>query len=141
MATANAASKTTMQRFLDGVEKVGNMVPHPVIIFLILIGIVIVLSAVLSAFGAAVSYERINPDTHAVEPASTSIRSLLNVEGIRFLYSSLIPNFMSFTAVGLMIAAMIGAGVAEESGLVTARCTHSNLQSFCRIGGLAEKER
>ncbi len=45
--TANVASKTTMQRFLDGVEKVGNMVPHPVVIFLILIGIVIVLSAVL----------------------------------------------------------------------------------------------
>ncbi len=36
------------------------------------------------------------------------------------MYSSLISNFMSFTAVGLMIAAMIGAGVAEESGLVTA---------------------
>ena len=36
------------------------------------------------------------------------------------MYASLIPNFMSFTAVGLMIAAMIGAGVAEESGLVTA---------------------
>ena len=56
MATKNAiASKTTMQRFLDGVEKVGNMVPHPVVIFLILIGIVIVLSAVLSLFGAAVT--------------------------------------------------------------------------------------
>jgi aminobenzoyl-glutamate transport protein len=120
MATATTAPKTVMQRLLDGVEKVGNMVPHPVIIFLILIGIVIVLSAVLSAFGAAVSYERINPETHEIETASTAIRSLLNVEGIRFLYSSLIPNFMSFTAVGLMIAAMIGAGVAEESGLVTA---------------------
>ena len=120
MAIANVASKTTMQRFLDGVEKVGNMVPHPVIIFLILIGIVIVLSAVLDAFGATVTFEQINPETHAIETASTGIRSLLNVEGIRFMYSSLIPNFMSFTAVGLMIGAMIGAGVAEESGLVTA---------------------
>ncbi len=52
--------------------------------------------------------------------ATTEIRSLINRDGIRFLYASLIPNFMSFTAVGLMIAAMIGAGVAEESGLVTA---------------------
>jgi aminobenzoyl-glutamate transport protein len=43
---------------------------------------------------------------------------LLTIEGIRFIYISLIPNFMSFTAVGLMIAAMVGAGVAEESGLV-----------------------
>ncbi|EHK52813.1 AbgT family transporter [Allomesorhizobium alhagi] len=120
MATVNAAPKTLMQRFLDGVEKVGNMVPHPVIIFLILIAIVIALSTVLGAFGTAVTYERINPDTHEIEEASTAIRSLLNADGIRFLYESLVPNFMAFTAVGLMIAAMIGAGVAEESGLVTA---------------------
>ena len=57
------APKTAMQRFLDAVERVGNMVPHPAVIFLILIGIVIVLSAVLSLFGAAVTFERINPDT------------------------------------------------------------------------------
>jgi len=120
MSTANAAPKTAMQRFLDGVEKVGNMVPHPVVIFLILIAIVIALSALLSAFGAAVSFERINADTHEIEIATTEIRSLLNTEGIRFLYVSLVPNFMAFTAVGLMIAAMIGAAVAEESGLVTA---------------------
>lgn len=120
MATAGTMPKTAMQRFLDGVEKVGNMVPHPVIIFLILIGIVIVLSALLGAFGASVTFDRINPETHEIESATTSIRSLLNIDGIRFMYESLIPNFMSFTAVGLMIAAMIGAGVAEESGLVTA---------------------
>jgi aminobenzoyl-glutamate transport protein len=120
MASEIAGPKTAMQKFLDGVEKVGNMVPHPVVIFLILIGIVIVLSAALSLFGAAVSFERINPETHEIETASVAIRSLLNSDGIRFMYSALIPNFMSFTAVGLMIAAMIGAGVAEESGLVTA---------------------
>ena len=120
MATSTAAPKTVMQKFLDGVEKVGNMVPHPVVIFLILIAIVIVLSAVLSMFGAAVTFERINADTHEIEKATTEIRSLLNADGIRFMYVSLVPNFMAFTAVGLMIAAMIGAGVAEESGLVTA---------------------
>ena len=118
--TAVVAPKTAMQRFLDGVERVGNMVPHPVVIFLILIGIVIALSAVLSMFGAAVRFERINPDTHQIETATTAIRSLMTSDGIRFMYASLIPNFMSFTAVGLMIVAMIGAGVAEESGLVTA---------------------
>jgi aminobenzoyl-glutamate transport protein len=36
------------------------------------------------------------------------------------MYERLIPNFMSFTAVGLMIVAMVGAGVAEEAGLVKA---------------------
>lgn len=120
MANTNAAPKTVMQRLLDSIERVGNMVPHPVVIFLILIGIVIALSAVMSIFGSAITYERINPETLEMEQASTAIRSLLDVNGIRFMYESLVPNFMSFTAVGLMIAAMIGAGVAEESGLVTA---------------------
>jgi aminobenzoyl-glutamate transport protein len=118
LAIKAAAPKTVMQRFLDGIEKVGNMVPHPVVIFLALIGIVIILSVILSFFDTAVTLERINPDTHAIETTTTSLRSLLDGDGIRFMYSSLIPNFMSFTAVGLMIGAMIGAGVAEESGLV-----------------------
>lgn len=109
-----------MARFLDGIERVGNMVPHPVVIFLILIAIVIVLSALLSLFGTTVSFERINADTGEIEIATTGINSLLSLDGIRFMYSSLVPNFMGFTAVGLMIAAMIGAGVAEASGLITA---------------------
>lgn len=120
MAGMYAGPKTAMQRFLDGVERVGNMVPHPVIIFLILIAVVIVLSTGLATFGAAVTFDRINPETHEIEQTSTAIRGLLNADGIRFMYESLVPNFMAFTAVGLMIAAMIGAGVAEESGLVTA---------------------
>ena len=87
MATVNAVPKTAMQKFLDGVEKVGNMVPHPVIIFLILIGIVIVLSALMGGvLGTAISFERINPETHEIEQASVGIRSLLNAEGIRFMY-------------------------------------------------------
>jgi aminobenzoyl-glutamate transport protein len=120
MAVAKTASKSSMQRFLDGVETVGNMVPHPVVIFLILIGIVILLSHVLSLFGTSLTFERINPDTHKIEKTTTAIRSLLDADGIRFLYESLIPNFMNFTALGLMIGAMIGAGVAEESGLINA---------------------
>jgi aminobenzoyl-glutamate transport protein len=109
-----------MQRSLDFIEKVGNKVPHPVIIFLILIGIVIALSGILGAFGASVTIEAINPDTNKIEKSTTALRSLVSSDGIRFIYASLIPNFMSFSAVGLMIAAMIGAGVAEASGLVTA---------------------
>jgi aminobenzoyl-glutamate transport protein len=120
MTSASDAPKTTMQRILDVVEKVGNMVPHPVVIFLILIAIVLALSAMLGATGMSVTYQVINPETHKVEEATTSVRNLLNADGVRFMYERLIPNFMAFTAVGLMIVAMVGAGVAEESGLVKA---------------------
>jgi aminobenzoyl-glutamate transport protein len=144
------APKGLMQRFLDVVEKVGNKVPHPAIIFLILIGIVLVLSQILYMAGAGVSkYEVIVPETKKVEAptvtdASTDetatmvtyqtiekknkieakrdvkVRSLLTGDGIRFMYEELIPNFMSFTAVGLIIVAMLGVGVAEAAGLVNA---------------------
>ncbi len=151
MNETNEAPKGVMQRLLDVVEKAGNMVPHPVLIFLSLILIVIALSHVMSMLGVRVTFEAIVPtaaetensqygggysqayDTgttveyetldeksYQIEEQTVEARSLLTIDGIRFMYSSLIPNFMSFTAVGLMIAAMIGAGVAEASGLVNA---------------------
>jgi aminobenzoyl-glutamate transport protein len=109
-----------MQRVLEGVEKVGNKVPHPVVIFVLLILLVIALSHILYLAGASATYETINPDTHAAEKVTTSVESLLTPEGIRFMYSKVIPNFMSFTAVGVIIVAMLGVGVAEASGLIAA---------------------
>jgi len=112
--------KTFMQRLLDGVERLGNKVPHPAVIFVILMGIVIVLSHILYLLGSRVSYEVINPDTHKIEKMTTVARSLLTVDGIRFMYTSVVQSFMNFQAVGVIIVAMAGVGVAEESGLVNA---------------------
>jgi aminobenzoyl-glutamate transport protein len=120
MSQPIAASKSAMQKFLDVVEKVGNKVPHPAVIFLILIAIVVVLSQILHMLGTSITYQVLNPETHKLETATTPAKSLLTADGIRFMYERLIPNFMSFTAVGLMIVAMVGAGVAEEAGLVKA---------------------
>ena len=54
-AVKSRTPKTAMQKILDAVERVGNSVPHPVVIFLILIAIVIVLSHILYLLGANVS--------------------------------------------------------------------------------------
>ena len=51
------AEKEAPSGFLATVERVGNAVPHPAIIFLILIAIVIVLSAIFGMLGTSVSYE------------------------------------------------------------------------------------
>jgi aminobenzoyl-glutamate transport protein len=114
------AAKPTMQKILDTVERIGNAVPHPVVIFLILIGIVMVLSHILYLLGAHVSYQVINPDTFEIQTATTKANSLLNADGIRHIYTRLVPNFLGFSAVGLLIVAMIGVGVAEEAGLIDA---------------------
>jgi aminobenzoyl-glutamate transport protein len=109
-----------MQRMLDVVERVGNRVPHPVIIFVILIGVVIVLSHVFYLLGLSVSYQVIEPYTDQVIDTTTVARSLLTVDGIRFMFTGVVPNFMNFNAVGVIIVAMVGVGVAEEKGLVKA---------------------
>jgi aminobenzoyl-glutamate transport protein len=104
--------------FLDTIERVGNAVPHPAVIFLILIAGVIVLSALLALLGAATSYETVDVATGEVVTVTTEVRSLLSADGIRFLFTSPVANFLGFGAVGVIIVAMVGVGVAEQSGLI-----------------------
>ena len=113
-------TKTGMEKLLDTVERVGNKVPHPAVIFILLIAFIIVLSHLFYLMGAGVTYESINPDTHQPEEITTKVESLLTGPGIRFMYADLIKNFMSFTAIGVIIVAMLGVGVAETAGLVKA---------------------
>jgi aminobenzoyl-glutamate transport protein len=113
-----SADKSAMQRILDVVERIGNRVPHPAIIFLVLILGTILLSVVFS--GATATFDVLDPASDKLVESSVSVRNLLTGEGLRFMYVSFIPNFMSFTAVGLLIAAVLGVGVAEESGLIKA---------------------
>lgn len=115
-----APPKTAMQKVLDAVERVGNRVPHPVMIFVYLIGFVIVLSALLHLIGAHVTYQAYDPATSEIRTMRTEARSLLTVEGIRFMFTGVVQNLMNFNAVGVIIVAMVGVGVAEESGLVKA---------------------
>jgi aminobenzoyl-glutamate transport protein len=74
----------------------------------------------LHLLGASVSYQVVNPVTHKIDTVTTTAKSLLTAEGIRYIYVRLVPNFMGFTAIGLLIVAMVGVGVAEEAGLVRA---------------------
>ena len=55
-----------------------------------------------------------------IQERTIAIRSLLNVEGIRFIFTSFVSNFAGFSVVAVVFVAMMGAGVAEESGLMTA---------------------
>jgi aminobenzoyl-glutamate transport protein len=140
MSQPSEGPKSFMQKLLDVVEKVGNKVPHPAVIFLVLIALVMVLSHVFYLAGTSVTSEVIVPEANPTPEKSldaypyseelskphkpvvktTPVQSLLTADGLRFMYVSLIPSFMSFTGLGLIIVAMIGVGVAEQTGLVNA---------------------
>ncbi|MGH8616385.1 MAG: AbgT family transporter [Burkholderiales bacterium] len=120
MSQKSQGQHSGMQRMLDIIERVGNKVPHPAVIFLLLIAVIIVLSHVFHLLGTAVSFQVFNAQTHELEDVTAAINSLLTVEGRRFMLTSVIPNFMGFTAVGVVIVAMVGVGLAEEAGLIKA---------------------
>ncbi|NPV54759.1 MAG: AbgT family transporter [Firmicutes bacterium] len=129
------------------IERVGNKVPHPAILFLALILGLIILSQILVWIGVRATYEVVVPPTveveesdlggstgpydvlppghvdaedYKVETRTAEIKSLLDGNGIRFLFTSFVSNFMSFTAMGIILIVMIGVGLAESSGLIGA---------------------
>ena len=114
-----AAKRGGMDRMLDVIEKVGNKVPHPAVIFLVMIGVVIVASVILSALGSYVTLETTDAEG-TLTSQIVKVNSLLSTEGLRFMLTSWVDNFMGFSATGMILVAMIGVGVAEQTGLVAA---------------------
>jgi aminobenzoyl-glutamate transport protein len=120
MSQTNVVNKTFLQKLLDGVEIVGNKVPHPAVIFLLMSAIVIVLSHIFYLLGTSVTYQVIDPQTHKAVEATATVNSLLTVPGIRFIITSVVSNFLGFGPVGIILVAMVGVGLAEEAGLIGA---------------------
>ncbi len=117
---ASPNKRSRMERILDVVERVGNKVPHPAVIFVILTVFVILLSHVIHLIGASVTFQSVNPETDKVENVTTVAKSLLSADGVRFMYENVVKNFMDFNAVGVIIVAMLGVGVADSAGLIAA---------------------
>src|SRR5262249_10639780 len=120
MSGSSGATNTLMKRVLDTVERVGNAVPQPPVLFSLLSAILVLLSQVLQWLGVGATYLRMNPLTHEMDEVTTKVQGLLSAEGIRFICTSAVANFMNFGPVGLLLVAMIGIGVAERSGLIEA---------------------
>jgi aminobenzoyl-glutamate transport protein len=118
--SASDAPRTRVEKILDAVEAAGNKLPHPVVIFLILIGFVIVLSHVRFLLGASVTYQVYDPGLSEIRTTMAMAQSLLSTEGIRFMFTGVVSHFMGFNAVGVIIVAMVGVGVAEGAGLINA---------------------
>ncbi len=113
-------TKSAPSGLLGLIERVGNNVPHPAVLFLLLIVGVVLLSQFLQMMGVGATYQRINIETDEIENVTTNIRSLLSADGVRFIFTSVVSNFVNFGPVGIIVVAMIGVGLAERSGLIGA---------------------
>lgn len=107
-------------RFLNIVEWLGNLLPHPVTLFALICVGVVALSGIAGFFEWQVADPR--PEGARGRAADGIIRaiSLLNAEGFRRIASNLVSNFAGFAPLGTVLVALLGVGVAERAGLLGA---------------------
>lgn len=103
--------KNRFARVLDNIEVVGNKLPHPATLFLMMA----VLVALLSWWASAVGLQATHPATGEV----IAVKNLLSADGIRWIYTNVESNFVKFPPLALVLVIMVGIGVAEGSGLFT----------------------
>ncbi|MCC8153401.1 MAG: AbgT family transporter [Tannerellaceae bacterium] len=98
--------------FLNFVERVGNALPHPASLF----GIFALTVLVLSFIGSLLHW-------HAVHPATgetIEVVNLLSVQGLHRILLEMVDNYTGFAPLGIVMVALLGIGIAESSGLLTA---------------------
>jgi p-aminobenzoyl-glutamate transporter AbgT len=99
-------------RFLAWIERTGNRLPDPAILFVALLFIVWILSLLLSTF----EFSAIDPRTG--EPVV--IVNQLSGPSLTSFMASMVKTFAHFHPIGVVLVAMLGIGVAEHTGFISA---------------------
>ncbi len=97
-------------RALVVIERVGNALPHPAILFGSLAAAVVVMSAIATWTGTTA----IHPGTgETISPVS-----LLTIPGLHRMLTQMVTNFTDFAPLGTVLVSLLGIGIAERSGLI-----------------------
>ena len=112
MAESDIAKVSRVQRALAAVERIGNKLPDPAILFIALLFIVWILSWVLSG----ISFDVIDPRNGE----KLAISNQLSGSAMTAFLSAMVTNFSHFHPVGVVLVAMLGIGVAEHTGFINA---------------------
>lgn len=99
-----------LQVILDSIERTGNRLPNPTVLFVLLCFIILA----VSALAAMLSVQAMHP----VNGELITAVNLLSVSGLHRILSESVTNFTSFAPVGTVLVAIMGIGVAEHSGLL-----------------------
>ena len=113
-------TSSRMTRFLKVVEALGNALPHPVTLFALFALGVILLSGLLGWLDVSVPDPRPVGAKGRADNGLIEVVSLLNADGFRMIVLNLVTNFTGFVPLGTVLVALLGVGVAERSGLLTA---------------------
>lgn len=108
-------------RFLNAIESVGNKLPSPVVLFLILSALIMIVSTILALNNVSV--------THPGTGYQMDALNLLSLNELQAFLGNFVGNFQNFPPLGLVLVVMVGAGLAEKSKFMETamRCSVVNL--------------
>ncbi|WP_406691822.1 AbgT family transporter [Saccharopolyspora sp. ID03-671] len=112
MSETEAARTSRLDRALNLIERIGNRLPEPFILFGLLFLVVAVVSTAIAAFGVSVTI----PGAEKATP----IRGAFTGEGLEFLFTKMAENFIGFPPLETVVTIMLAVGLAERTGLLTA---------------------
>jgi aminobenzoyl-glutamate transport protein len=122
-ATGSKNSRTVSQRFLDVLERLGNKLPDPAMIFLL----ALVLAWIASALLAPVQFTDADPRTimrdaagNITASAPIRVQNMLSPERLTGFLSRMVKTFVEFPPLGVVLVAMLGVAVAEHTGFINA---------------------
>lgn len=108
------------RRFLDVVERLGNLLPHPITLFAIFCVGIILISGIAGYFDLSVADPRPEGAPGRAADGLISVVSLMSAEGLQRIVSNLVTNFTGFAPLGTVLVALLGVGIAERAGLISA---------------------
>ena len=112
MSEDKAVAPGRVERALAAVERVGNKLPDPAVLFIALLFIVWILSWLFSFMDFSV----IDPRTGE----ALIVNNQLSGTALTAFFSAMVTNFSHFHPVGVVLVAMLGIGVAEHTGFINA---------------------
>lgn len=115
--TTDSGMEMRQGGFLKKIEVLGNKLPNPAILFLLLLLALAVFSAGLAAFKVTTT----DPLTHK----TILIKSLLSKEGLHWILAEMIRNYINFPPLGMIIVLTFGIGLVERVGLMEVAIKYS----------------
>ncbi|WP_268744124.1 AbgT family transporter [Aeromonas diversa] len=110
VSSLSSSPKGWLNRFLNGIERAGNKLPDPAMLFIYALGLVWVASAILAQF----QFDLVNPRTSE----AVVVNNLLTGAALADFLANMVTTFTSFAPLGIVLVAMLGVGVAEQSGFI-----------------------
>ncbi len=104
--------KSILVRFFSGIEKTGNALPHPAVLF----GLFGVITLLFSWIGHTFHWSGVHPSSGEV----VLVENLISRDGLHRILLNMVDNYTSFAPLGIVMVALLGIGVAESSGLMKA---------------------